>query len=87
MKEILYDIQSGFLDYNSDNNIWMTYNGTKIVFSEAENALVRTVIDKTLKSHPLSNHPEILGPKTNEERPKVQYVPSVVQRRVDFYKQ
>lgn len=87
IKDILYDIQSGFLDYNSDNNIWMTYDGAEIEFNSEENQLIRTIIDKSLPNHSLANKPQILGPKTNEERKKIQYTPVIIERRVRFYQQ
>jgi hypothetical protein len=86
MKEILYDIQTGYLKYDTNNNTWMTYHGTKIEFNTAENTLVREVIAQTLPEHPLYDTNKT-GPGINEEREKTQYTSSVLEQRVYFYQQ
>jgi len=86
MKAILYDIQTGYLKYDTNNNTWMTYDGTKIEFNTAENTLVREVIAQTLPEHPLYDTNKT-GPDIKGEREKTQYTSSVLEQRVNFYQQ
>ncbi len=86
MKDIIYDLASGFLSYHKQNHVWTTKSGHEIHFNQQEESIIRSLLPRINPQHILITQPnQYPWPKTNEERNSWEYTSEVTEYRLQFY--